>query len=110
MEIVRFKMPAKGLKVVKTHDPVANERGEFIGNVTSCVSIEGYQMGLAYVLRKYRKIGSQIYIYSLPRQQEHGAPAQMAKTTYNVGDKTIIPVPATVVSRFPVEDELEKNA
>jgi glycine hydroxymethyltransferase len=107
MTIVRFKMPEKGLKVVKSHDPVANDRGEFIGNVTSSVSVEGYQMGLAYIKRKYDKSGTKINIYSLPRSHDHGSPKSMAKDNYKLGDKTILPVPAEILPRFPVENELE---
>jgi glycine cleavage system T protein len=109
MEVVRYKMDGKGVKVVKTHDPVANERGEFIGNVTSSVSIEGYQMGLAYIKKRFNKAGTKLNIFSLPRQHGHdqGKPKGMAKGTYQLGDKTVVPVSATVLPRFPEEGELE---
>jgi len=104
-------MDDKGVKVVKTHDPVANERGEFIGNVTSSVSIEGYQVGLAYIKKRFNKAGTKLNIYSLPRQQghAHGKPEGMAKGTYQLGDKTVVPVQATVIPRFPKEGELEET-
>ncbi len=113
MEIIRFRMDEKGVKVCKTHDPVANDRGEFIGNVTSCVSIEGLQWGLAYIKKKYHKIGGKINIYPLPRRAGHDnnghrAPAGMDKMKYELGDKTVLPVLATILPRFPQEGELEE--
>jgi glycine cleavage system aminomethyltransferase T len=111
IEIVRFKMDEKGVKVVKTHDPVASDRGEFIGNVTSNVSIEGYQWGLAYIKRKFNKIGTKLHIYPLPRRHghdEHGSPEAMEKAKYGLGDKTVLPVTATIQPRFPQDGELEE--
>jgi glycine hydroxymethyltransferase len=110
MEIVRFKMPEKGLKVVKTHDPVANDRGEIIGNVTSSVGVEGVQMGLAYIKRKYKKAGTKLFVYSLPRHYTPDESKGIPQDSYKPGDKTILPVPAIVLPRFPVEDELEESA
>jgi glycine cleavage system T protein len=112
MEIVRFKMDEKGVKVVKTYDPVANERGEFIGNITSSVSIEGYQWGLAYIKRKHHRIGAKINIYPLPRKHghdAHSAPDSMEKLSYTLGEKSVLPVTATILPRFPEDGELEEN-
>ncbi len=106
LELVRFKMDDKGVRVVKTHDPVASDRGEFIGNVTSSVSIAGYQMGLAYVKCRYAKIGTRLHIYPLPRNTSG---SDMAGSSYRLGDKTVIPVNATVLPRFPEEGELEED-
>ncbi|WP_455392955.1 glycine cleavage system aminomethyltransferase GcvT [[Eubacterium] cellulosolvens] len=111
MDIVRFRMDEKGVKVVKTHDPVVNDRGEFIGNVTSSVSIEGYQWGLAYIKRKFHRIGGKLHIYPLPRKavhDSHGAPEGMDKVNYGLGDKTVLPVTASIQPRFPQEGELEE--
>jgi glycine cleavage system T protein len=113
-EIARFRLDEKGVKVVKIHDPVVNDRGEVIGNVTSSVSIEGYQWGLANIKLKYHRIGSKIHIYPLPRRHghehdAHSAPDGMEKASYVLGDKTILPVTATILPRFPEDGELEKN-
>ncbi len=111
MDIIRFKMDEKGVKVVKPHDPVANDRGEFIGNVTSSVSIEGYQWGLAYIKHKHHKIGTKLFIYPQPRRQNHEndkGSEGMESTRYKLGDKTVLPVSATIQPRFPQEGELEE--
>lgn len=51
-EVVRFRMERKGIRVVRPGSFVV--RGKtVIGEVTSCIVVEGVQHGLALIPRKY---------------------------------------------------------
>lgn len=66
-EIVRFKMISKGIRMVRSEDPVVNEKGHYIGRVTSCALVGGTQLGLAFVDKNFTKEGTKIGIFILPR-------------------------------------------
>jgi glycine cleavage system T protein len=51
--VVRFQMLAKGIRAVRPGYPVYNLEGEDIGTVTSCTLVEGIQVGMALIDRKY---------------------------------------------------------
>jgi glycine hydroxymethyltransferase len=98
MQIVRFRMNQKGVRMPKTGDPVVNARGRCIGYVTSCsMDIEGYLIGLAIVERKQSKEGTEIGIFVLPEKPA----AEKAKVEFKPGDSTLLPLAATIVPRFP---------
>ncbi len=103
MEIVRFKMSAKGVKMVKPNDPVVNSKGEHIGYVTSSVVVKGYQVGMAYVDRTFTTVGSKIGIFSLPRKGK--APEEKPKDEMGLGDKTVLHEEAEIIERFLLTEE-----
>jgi glycine hydroxymethyltransferase len=103
MEIVRFKMAAKGVKMVKPNDPVVSAKGEHIGYVTSSVVVEGFQVGLAYVNQKYTEVGTKIGIFSLPRKGK--PPEEKPKDEMGIGDKTMLHEEAEIIDRFLLTEE-----
>jgi len=100
MEIVRFKMDEKGVKTVHNGDPVVNRKGQFIGCVTSAALVEGIQIGMAYVDRKYIAPGTLIGIFPMPHDEKADW-AEKAKNKLAAGDKLYLNEWAQVISRFP---------
>lgn len=95
--VVRFRFPEKGVRMAHNGDPVLDKRGRVIGWVTSCAADkEGTLTGQAYVELKYAAEGTPIYIYQSAPDKAGPAPAEM-----KLGDKSILPTEAVVVSRFP---------
>ncbi|MHB9091305.1 MAG: glycine cleavage system aminomethyltransferase GcvT, partial [Chloroflexota bacterium] len=103
LEVVRFQMNGRGVRMAKTGDPVVDKRGEVIGHVTSAVAIDGQQTGLAYVDRRYAEEGTAIGIFPLPRERGRGA--EPGKPDLKPGDRVLIHEEATVVSRFPARQK-----
>lgn len=96
-EVVRFRFDEKGVRMAHTGDPVVDRRGRVIGHVTSCaVDSEGYLLGQAFLERKYTAEGTPLAIYQ-------GAPAEPGKAprALTLGDRAVVPTPATVLPRFP---------
>ncbi len=78
-------------------DPVIDKKGRVIGWVTSCaVDSNGFLTGLAFVEQKNTDEGTPILVYQSAPDKAGKAPIEM-----KVGDKALLPTPATVVSRFP---------
>jgi glycine hydroxymethyltransferase len=95
--VARFRFAEKGVRMAHNGDPVMDKRGRVVGYVTSCaVDREGFLTGQAYVELKSAEEGAQIYIYQSASKEPGKAPAGLA-----LGDKTLLPTPAAVVSRFP---------
>ncbi|MEW6567885.1 MAG: glycine cleavage system aminomethyltransferase GcvT [Chloroflexota bacterium] len=95
--VVRFRFDEKGVRMAHLGDPVVDRRGRVIGQVTSCaVDSEGYLLGQAYLEMKYITEGTPIAIYQ-------GAPKEAGKAPHDlaIGDRALVPTPATVLSRFP---------
>lgn len=99
MEIIRFKMKSKGIRVVKSEDPIVDEKGQYIGRVTSCALVEGFQLGLAYVDKEFAEEGRKMGIFILPRKGE--IPTEVSKDQLRGGDKVLLHQEALVLSRFP---------
>ena len=99
MEVVRFGLSARGVRMTKTGDPVVSKRGEVIGYVTSAVAVDGQQLGMAYVDRRYTQEGTPIGVLPLPR--ERGRAVEPPKNELKLGDRVPVPEEATVLSRFP---------
>ena len=98
-EVVRFEVTEKPSPMAHLGDPVLDRRGKVIGVVTSsAVGTNGYQVGLAYVDRKYTEEGTPLYILTGAHRQTKApkAPAELQP-----GDKVPVPVPAVVGKRFP---------
>jgi glycine hydroxymethyltransferase len=99
MEIARFRMNERGVRMPKTGDPVVNKRGQSIGWVTSAaVDVDGVILGLAYVQSRANRAGDEIGVFSLGGK----APAEKGNKAELVpGDKVALPDAATVLTRFP---------
>jgi len=96
-EVVRFRFDDKGVRMAHPADPVMDGRGKVIGWVTSCaIDSQGYLTGLAYLEGKNVAEGVQLSIYQGAPQTTGKSPAVL-----QVGDKSILPSLATIISRFP---------
>jgi glycine hydroxymethyltransferase len=103
MEIARFRMNERGVRMPKTGDPVVNRRGRAIGWVTSAaVDVDGWILGLAYVESRYHREGDEIDLFTLP-----GKPVveKNDKADLEPGDKVQLPNTATILTRFPDDEE-----
>lgn len=96
-EIVRFRVEEAGVRALRGGETVVNARGVCIGRVTSCTLVEGVQVGMALVERGTAVPGTSLAIYPAPlgRRPTAKPPAELLP-----GDNTILPVRATVLSRF----------
>ncbi|HEX9118799.1 MAG TPA: hypothetical protein VGA61_22220, partial [Anaerolineae bacterium] len=99
MEVVRFRMNERGVRMPKTGDPVVNKKGQAAGWVTSAaVDVDGVILGLAYVQSRAARPGDEIGIFNLGGK----APAEKGNKAELVpGDKVALPDYATLVTRFP---------
>jgi len=101
-EVVRFRVNETGVRALRTGDPVVNKRGQYIGRVTSCTLVGSRQIGLAYVDKRYNEAGTEIGIFPL----SHGKKAlTKAIKDLKKGDRVPLHVWATVLTRFPEDDE-----
>ena len=103
MEVARFRMNDRGVRMPKTGDPVVNKKGQAIGYVTSAaVDVDGIILGLAYVQSRYAKPGDEIGIFNVPGKPliEVSNKAELAP-----GDKVALPDAATLLPRFPDKAE-----
>ncbi|MCS7250890.1 MAG: glycine cleavage system aminomethyltransferase GcvT [Anaerolineae bacterium] len=92
MEVVRFRISEKGMRLPKLGDAVVDRWGRVIGYVTSCaLDTEGFLTGMAWIERSYQAEGTPIGIVV-------GSAA--APERPKVGDRLNVPIPAQVVSRF----------
>ena len=99
LQVVRFRMNERGVRMPKTGDPVITRKGQAIGWVTSgAVDVDGRILGLAYVQNRYIRPGEEIGIYSLPAKP---LPEKANKAELAVGDKVQLPDAATILTRFP---------
>ncbi len=104
MEVARFRMNDRGVRMPKTGDPVVSKKGQAIGWVTSAaVDVDGVILGLAYVQSRYAKPGDEIGIFNVPAKPvvEKANKADLA-----LGDKVALPDAATLLPRFP--DKVER--
>ena len=103
MEVARFRMNERGVRMPKTGDPVVNRRGRAIGWVTSAaVDVDGWILGLAYVESRYHRQGDPIDIFSLPARPVKEVED---KADLKPGDKIQLPATATILLRFPDDEE-----
>jgi glycine cleavage system T protein len=103
MEVARFRMNERGVRMPKTGDPVVNRRGRAVGWVTSAaVDVDGRILGLAYLETRYHREGDLIGIFSLPARP---VVEKDDKAHLEPGDKIQLPDTATILSRFPDDDE-----
>ncbi len=93
-EIVRFRCNLKHTRRPSSLDPVVDEHGAQVGQVTSCsLDASGYLVGLALVHRRCAGEGTALRIFPM-----QGKSLQEGLLR---GSKVILPVEVTVLSRFP---------
>ncbi|MGQ9903911.1 MAG: glycine cleavage system aminomethyltransferase GcvT, partial [Anaerolineae bacterium] len=98
VKLSRFRMNEKGVRPPKSGDPVIDARGRVIGTVTSCaLDSEGYLLGMAALDAALNmKEGMTIGVVPLPERP----PAPLTPNA-PLGSRTLVPEPATVLTRFP---------
>ena len=94
--IVRLRLPGKGVKMVRTGNPVLNRRGEYVGTITSGVLIGGEQIALAIVDRRFNKAGTVLHAIPMPTR----VPPAKAFDRLEKGDAVVLPLEAKVIRRF----------
>ena len=95
--VVRFRFNEKGVRMAHNGDPALDHRGRVVGWVSSCaVDQDGFLTGQAFVDLKSSEEGTALFIFQSAGPQAGKAPADLA-----LGDRSIIPTPAIVLSRFP---------
>ncbi len=106
MEVVRWQLLDKDVRTLHTGDPVASKRAKHIGWVTSAVLVEGFQMGLAYVDRRFSEPGTKLEMFPLTKPEQ--AAKEKAKPSLQPGDMLLVSGEAEVLTRWPEEDEEEE--
>ncbi len=97
MQVVRFRVEEKGVRVPKQGDAVTESQGRVIGQVTSCAQdTEGLLVGLAIVDRRYTEQGTELGIFPRPSRGMWDKPYEELE----VGDRVAMHLEARVVSRF----------
>ncbi|MFH2008132.1 MAG: serine hydroxymethyltransferase [bacterium] len=108
-EVVRFRVSQRGGKKIQPGNKVVDgKRGEFIGQVTSCVSVGRVQIGLALVDRRYARQGDPLIIF--PRSDRDRDPTPKALSDLGPGDKVPLTLDATVLPRFARPDDMHRDA
>jgi glycine hydroxymethyltransferase len=96
-EVVRFRFNDKGVRMAHTGDPVVDQRGRVIGQVTSCaIDSDGFLLGQAHIGLKHGAPGTPIAVFQGATKDASKPPAELKE-----GDRIAIPTPATVLTRFP---------
>ncbi|MBI3242183.1 MAG: serine hydroxymethyltransferase [Chloroflexi bacterium] len=95
-EVARFRFNAKSGRMAHNGDPVLDDKGRVIGEVTCCsIDTEGYRSGQAYLELRHTSEGTPIYIF-----QSASDKPEKARKGLKVGEKVTLPEAATVLSRF----------
>lgn len=103
-KLVRFRFVDKGVRMAHTGDPVVDSRGRVIGKVTSCaVDRDGYLLGQAVIEKKYGAKDTVIAIFQGASTKTGKAPSEL-----EVGNRTVIPTAAKILSRFPSRRKKKK--
>jgi glycine hydroxymethyltransferase len=108
-EVARFRFNAKSGRMAHNGDPVLDESGRVIGEVTCCsIDAEGYRLGQAYLELKHTEESAPIQILQGAGEALRKAgsrPTTLAEIQAALaasGDKKVrAPEAATVLSRFP---------
>lgn len=96
--VTRFRLNQKGARPPQPGDPLVDDRGRVVGVVTSCsIDSEGYQLGQAYLKEEFQAEGTPLQVFA------GAARTKLSKDfgALTLGDKAPVPVPVTVLSRFP---------
>ncbi|NLX09526.1 MAG: glycine cleavage system aminomethyltransferase GcvT [Chloroflexi bacterium] len=96
--VTRFRLDSKGVRQPHPGDPIVDARGRVIGTVTSCsIDQEGYSLGQAYLKLSHAEEGTPVLVYSAADKSKLDKPLGALR----IGDRTVVPNAATVLSRFP---------
>jgi len=99
LEVGRFRMNEKGVRLPKLGDPVLNRKGQVIGAVTSCaIDSEGFLLGQAYLDRRYLAEGTPIGILTGTATARPGGEKPVGEL--KIGDRVPLPSEATILKRF----------
>ena len=94
--VARFRFEEKGVRMAKPGDPVLDNKGKVIGQVTSCaIDRFGTLTGQALVTTKHATPGNAIYVFQSASKKNSKAPADLV-----TGDKIAIPTMAKILTRF----------
>ena len=105
--VIRFQATQPGGRVIRPPAPVVDQRrGVCVGTVTSCVSVDRYQIGLAIVDRKKVRQGDLLSIFPVP----HGKSNDVAPSALEPGSKTVLPIEVKVLRRFMRPGETRQSA
>lgn len=97
VEVVRFRFTDKGVRMAHNGDPVVDQKGRVVGEVTSCaIDSEGFLTGQLVIDRKLAVEGTPVAIYQSAPKAAGKPPAEL-----KAGDRVTLPTPAVIVSRFP---------
>ncbi|MBN2305414.1 MAG: serine hydroxymethyltransferase [Anaerolineae bacterium] len=97
-EVTRFRLDDKGARPPHPGDPVVDGRGRVVGTVTSCsIDSDGYSLGQAYIKNSHNRPDTPVLIYCGAARTKVGKPFG----DLGIGDKTVVPTAATVLSKFP---------
>ncbi|MDY7040686.1 MAG: glycine cleavage system aminomethyltransferase GcvT, partial [Chloroflexota bacterium] len=102
-EVIRFRLNETGARALRGGESVVNRRGQYIGRVTSCTLVGATQIGMAIVDRRYTEPGTTIAIYPTPTGRR--GPSGKPPADLDQGDKVMLPEWATILTRFPEEEE-----
>ncbi len=96
--VTRFRLDSKGMRAPHPGDPLIDSRGRVVGRVTSCsIDTEGYSLGQALIKLTHAGEGTPLLVYAGADRTAFKKPlGELA-----IGDKTVVPAPVTVLSRFP---------
>lgn len=95
--VARFRFNEQRVRMAHPGDPVMDANGRVIGTVTSCAAdSDGFLLGQAFVLSKYAKEGTPIYIFQGAPDKASKAPSELSS-----GDRVTMPGAATILRRFP---------
>lgn len=93
--VIRFGVPERG-PMPQQGDPIVDDKGKVAGFVTSCaIDTKGQQLGQAYVRNEVTKRGTKLAILLSSRREPK------ARELLKMGDRTQLPTPIDVLSRFP---------
>jgi glycine cleavage system T protein len=108
-QVVRFQVNVPGGKGIHPGNKVVDgKRGQFIGHVTSCVSVGRVQIGLALVERRYAREGDPLVIF--PRSERDKDPEPRKLSDLSAGDKLPLPLEATIQPRFARPAQMHRLA
>jgi glycine hydroxymethyltransferase len=96
--VTRFRMDSKGVRAPHSGDPLVDARGKVVGVVTSCsIDEEGYSLGQAYIKETHAAEGTPVWVFAAASKTKFDKPLG----ELGLGDRAVVPSPATVLSRFP---------
>jgi len=97
-EIIRFQVDATGARPVRAGAAIIDRNGNYLGRVTSCVSLGESQVGMAIADKRGMAPDTPITVLNPQHGRgEAGKPsAELAK-----GDRVAIPIPGRIIPRFP---------